>query len=107
MNATFGKELHVSPFLDEEFRYDLRLRGSDDRVELELDVVPDGADSPTVLTSMSLDRRTATRAALGAALRTNPLPTHRVSLGIHVQALRLWRKGVPFVQHPRKRRATT
>jgi cyclopropane fatty-acyl-phospholipid synthase-like methyltransferase len=103
MTARVDKELHVSPFLDEDFTYDVRLRGAGDEVELELDVIPDGGDAPTLLTALHLRRRTATRAALGAELRSNLLPTHRVSAGIHVQAARLWRKGVTFVTHPAKR----
>lgn len=104
MTAATDKELHVSPFLDEEFRYDLRLRGSVGRIELELDVVPHGHDDPTLLTAMTVDRRDANRTSLGANLRSNPFPTHRVSAGIHAQALRLWRKRVPFVPHPSKRK---
>lgn len=103
MTASTAKHLHVSPFLHEDFRYDVRLRGSDQRVELELDVVPQDGDEPTMVTAMSVDRRPATHASLGAQLRTNPFPTHRVSLGIHAQAVRLWRKRVPFVPHPSKR----
>jgi uncharacterized protein len=105
MSAVTDKELHVSPFLDESFRYDVRLRDAADRIELDLDVVPHGGDQPTLVTAMTVDRRPASRASLGAALRANPFPTHRVSLGIHAQALRLWRKRVPFVAHPAKREA--
>ncbi len=106
MTATAEKRLHVSPFLDESFRYDVRLRGRGDRIEFELDVVPDDSAQPTVVTAVSVERRAATRATLGAALRRNPVPTHRLSLGIHAQAFRLWRKQVPFVVHPAKREAT-
>jgi hypothetical protein len=105
MTATTDKELHVSPFLDEAFRYDIRLCGSAEQIEIELDIVPDGGDEPTIVTAMSVDRSEATRESLGANLRSNPFPTHRVSLGIHTQALRLWRKRVPFVPHPSKREA--
>ena len=105
MTATTDKELHVSPFLDEAFRYDVRLRGSDGQIELELDVVPHDGDQPILETAMAVDRRPATRASLRSHLGTNPLPTHRLSLGIHTQALRLWRKRVPFVPHPSKRTA--
>lgn len=103
MTATTDKELHVSPFLDEAFRYDLRLRGSTGQIELDLDVVPHGADDPILVTAMSVSRIDATRASLRANLTANPFPTHRVSMGIHAQALRLWRKRVPFVPHPSKR----
>lgn len=97
------KELHVSPFLDESHRYDIRLRSIGDAIELAIDVVPDGADAPIVRTALEVDRRPADRAALTAALARPVASTHRVSWGIHAQALRLWLKRVPFVLHPRKR----
>jgi len=103
MAAQTDKELHVSPFLDERYRYDVGLRGIGDRIEVRLDVVGHGSCDPTIRTSMQVERHTATRAALSRSLRTNPFPTHRVSLGIHVEALRLWLKRVPFVPHPAKR----
>ena len=103
MAARTDKALHVSPFLAEDYRYDVRLRGGDARVQLRLDVVGHGSPEPTIRTSMSVTRRRATRAALTGAMLQHPLPTHRVSLGIHVEALRLWWKRVPFVPHPAKR----
>jgi DUF1365 family protein len=109
--SQIGKRLHVSPFLDETFRYDVRLRGVGERLDLRIDVVPTGGVDvdvePTVTTSMSVTRRPITRAALADELWKNPIPTHRVSAGIHLQAARLWLKGVPFVRHPDKRSATS
>jgi DUF1365 family protein len=107
MTSSVDKQLHVSPFLDEDFRYDVRLRGDDDRIELRLDVVPNGTADATVVTSLSLDRTPVTRSVLAASIRRHPFPTHRVSAGIHAQALRLWRRGVPFVAHPSKRRVAS
>lgn len=151
LTATFDKSLHVSPFLDEDYRYVLRLResyeadrsdGPPPRLTVELDVVddrihrppPNGTNSkttsdavddhgfeqeappdepadlsnppsggPILTTRLVVDRHPATRSTMTRALFRNPLPTHRVSLGIHAQALRLWRKGVPFVAHPERR----
>ncbi|HEY8058118.1 MAG TPA: DUF1365 family protein, partial [Acidimicrobiales bacterium] len=58
-------------------------------------------DGRTVFTAdLTLDRRPADRAGLAHVLWRHPLMTLRVSLAIHRQALRLWRKGVPFVRHP-------
>lgn len=104
--ASTDKRLHVSPFLDESHRYDVRLRLDDDRIELDVDVVPDGMDEPIVATGLVVDRVAASRAALSATLRHHPFSTHRVSWGIHRQALTLWWKRVPFVAHPRKREVT-
>ena len=107
LTASVDKVLHVSPFLDESYRYDVRFRGDDDAIDLELDVIASCArhnSQSTVHTSLTVGREPATRRALTAALLT-PLPTHRVSFGIHWQALQLWLKQVPFVPHPAKRAA--
>jgi uncharacterized protein len=104
--ASTDKVLHVSPFLDESHRYDLRLRGDDGHIEFGLDVVPDGMEDPIVVTGLTVERVPATRSALTRALFRPALSTHRVSWGIHWQALRLWLKRVPFVPHPRKREVT-
>lgn len=97
------KKLHVSPFLDESHRYDVRIRAVDDTIELGVDVVPHGSRDPVLSTALRLAAREPTRRSLGAALGS--LSTHRVSLGIHTEALRLWWKRVPFVAHPAKRAA--
>lgn len=101
LRADFDKSLHVSPFLDMDYRYDLRIADRDDRVAIDIDVV-DQDDQVAVHTALRTQRVPADRAVLGASLRTTPLPTHRVSAGIHAQAARLWRKGVPFVSHPNR-----
>ncbi len=54
-------------------------------------------------TRLVVDQYPVERTLLTLALRHNTLPTHRVSLGIHRQAWRLWRQGVPVVAHPRRR----
>lgn len=59
--------------------------------------------TPVLTTRLVVDRVQPTRRAMTTSLLTNPFPTHRVSLGIHRQALALWRKRVPFVAHPAKR----
>lgn len=100
--AETDKELHVSPFLDEDHHYEVRLRGTD-RLHLRIDVVPDGADRPILETGLSVGRATADRAELTRALFRRFASTHRVSLGIHWQAVRLGLRRVPFVPHPRKR----
>ena len=107
MTGTTDKRLHVSPFLDESYRYDVALRAIGDEITLRIDVADVMSDAVTLETAMTVERRPATRRALAAAMRRNPAPTHRVSLGIHAQALRLWRKRVPFVVHPSKRTVPT
>ncbi len=101
LRSTFDKELHVSPFLGIGYRYDFRVVDRDDRVAIDIDVIdPNG--TVAVHTALRTRREPATRKNLSSSLLSTPLPTHRVSAGIHVQAARLWRKGVPFVSHPKR-----
>lgn len=106
MVAAVDKSLHVSPFLDEAHRYDVRLRATDRRLQVGIDVVPVDDERPVVETVLSVGRRAADRSALTSALFRRVASTHRVSLGIHWQALRLWLRRVPVVPHPRKRAAS-
>ncbi len=123
VEARFPKRLHVSPFLDLDLAYHLRLVWrSDHMLDLSLDTVPepvavdragaapidaDGQDRPPspvvstrLVTRLEPAGTRSARRAMTAAVRPDRLPTHRVSLGIHRQALALWRKRVPFVPHP-------
>lgn len=104
----FEKAMHVSPFLGMDHRYRLSLEDRDDRVAIDIDVLdPDG--QIVLHTALRLERQGATRGSLGRSLRSLPLSTHRVSVGIHSQAARLRAKGVSFIAHPRRRQpaATT
>lgn len=103
--AVFDKTLHVSPFLHEDYRYRLTIADDDERFHASLDVV--GAKEEVVVATLLDAKRTPADAASVAAATWRPvLPTHQVTLGIHAQAARLWRKGVPFVAHPDKRRSS-
>jgi DUF1365 family protein len=100
--ARFPKLLHVSPFLDERYEYVVALAVRGAAIELSIDVVA-GDGTTHLATAVRVERQPAARAALGEALWSAPLATHRVSFGIHRQAWRLWRRGVAFIAHPRKR----
>jgi uncharacterized protein len=100
--AQIPKRLHVSPFLDENFDYALRVAfdAAQDALSIGLDVIsPSG--HVVVATELRLRRQAVTRRRLSRALMS--MPTHRVSAGIHLQAARLWLKRVPVVAHPKKR----
>ena len=104
------KRMHVSPFLDESLEYVIDLwtdPGAAATLNLAIDVVAPGSDDPVVTTRLRLERRPVNRRSLGRALWRELVPTHRVSVGIHAQAARLWVKRVPFVPHPRTRERTS
>ena len=104
--ARFPKLLHVSPFLDEDYEYAVRLAERGVMIELAIDVVA-GDGTTHLSTAVAVERRPATRRALAEALWSAPLATHRVSFGIHRQAWRLWRRRLTVVAHPQKRPAPT
>lgn len=99
LRAEFDKLMHVSPFLDMDYRYRLAVREDGERIAIDLDVVDDEG-AAVVETALRLCREPATRRSMGRSLWRRPLATHRVSAGIHRQAAHLWRKGVSFVRHP-------
>ncbi|MEM7273436.1 MAG: DUF1365 domain-containing protein [Actinomycetota bacterium] len=109
--AGFDKTLHVSPFLDRDLRYHFRIgerlpdrSAGDRRLTITIDVArPDRPDAPVVETALAVHLRPPDRRTMTAALTNAPLSTHRVSAGIHLQALRLATKRVPFVPHPSRR----
>jgi len=95
----FPKSLHVSPFMAADVVY--RLRASRPRRHLTVELVSESAGRPVFDADLRLVRRRPfdRRAALRLLLR-HPLMPHRVTAGIHFQALRLWAKGAPVVPHP-------
>jgi uncharacterized protein len=92
------KALHVSPYMgmNQQYRFDIDV--SDHRLRVRI-VTLEGDGEPFAA-GVTLAARPMTDRALAATLIRHPLLTIRVSLGIHTQALRLFRKGVPVHRHP-------
>jgi len=101
LRTTFDKELHVSPFLGEDHQYELCLGAEGDQLTVELDVMGP-AGTPVVETRLEVERLAPTPAAMRRFVTHNPLATHRVSAGIHLEAVKLWAKRVPFIPHPKR-----
>ena len=94
-----AKELHVSPFLGMDFWYRYHVPVPDERVAIGMDVLdPEGAVQ--LVAGFRAERVPLTDRTLASFLLRHPLMPLRVTAGIHRQALRLWRKGVPFHHKP-------
>ena len=92
------KGFHVSPFLDMEGRYTVRVE--DARGHVRIAVVEREADGTGLVATLGLRRMPLTdRSLLRLTLRM-PLISHRTIAAIHWHALRLWRRGAPFRRHP-------
>lgn len=118
--ARFSKQLHVSPFLDEDYDYHLSVHQQPSsaashgpsqirRLLLDIDVyraetpAKTTPSEPVVQTSLNIGLHQPDRQTMRTALYKNLAPTHRVSLGIHWQAAQLAKKRIPFISHPGKR----
>jgi uncharacterized protein len=95
------KVLHVSPFFDEDMEYRWRLLLPGENLVVHLENHAGGAK--LFEATLRLRRREIGTASLARAVVAHPAMTARVWAAIHLQALRLWWKGVPFVPHPRYR----
>ncbi|MDE1951309.1 MAG: DUF1365 domain-containing protein [Betaproteobacteria bacterium] len=100
------KVFHVSPFChvhgSYRFRF-LRARRREGQVETERIVARidhDDAQGPLLLTSISGVLQALTPGSSRAALLSHPFMTLGVMARIHWQALKLWRKRVPFLSKP-------
>jgi DUF1365 family protein len=94
IRSGFDKELFVSPFIDMAASYDFRTRIPDERIAvLVRERAPGGQVLVATLTGR---RRELTGRRLSWMLLRYPFVTLRVTLGIHLQALRLWLKGAPY-----------
>jgi DUF1365 family protein len=64
----------------------------------------EAGDDPYFDATLTLERRPWTAAAIRAQLMRHPLMTAKVISAIHVEACRLWLKGVPNYPHPNNTR---
>lgn len=92
------KVFHVSPFftLDGSYRFSLTL--GDDAVDIRIDLLEDGA--PVFVSRLALRATPLTDRALAASLLRFQSMTVRVIGAIHWEALRLWRRGLPYLTKP-------
>jgi len=105
--AWFDKGFHVSPFLPSNLRYHLIVYRNGKELAISLNVYPlddqmAPAPTPTLETRLSVFPTEPTSTAKRRFVLSQPFSTHRVSIGIHTNAARLWKKGVPYVAHPKR-----
>ncbi len=92
------KALHVSPFFGMNLRYRVIASPPDERLELAI-LVLDG-DDVVLETTLTGRRRPFTRREFLTAQLRVPLMPQRVTALIHLEALRLYKKGVPVFRKP-------
>jgi hypothetical protein len=93
------KAFYVSPFLDMDQHYSFRLAPPDARLRVR--ILERDADGPILAAAWSGEERPFTTRRLLAACLRCPFLTQKIMAAIHIEAARLWLKGL----RPRPRRA--
>lgn len=94
VRVRFSKELFVSPFLDMAATYDIATRLPNDRASVAMTVST--SEGRMLTAAFDGTRSTLTTSSLKRTLRKYPLLTLKIIVGIHWEAIKLWRKGAPY-----------
>lgn len=96
------KQFHVSPFLSMNQEYSFHFSEPGPTLAVHMDVHERG--EKRLDATLTLERREWSAREIHRALIRFPFHTLKVISAIRWQALRLWRKRVPFHSHPGRRR---
>jgi DUF1365 family protein len=94
-----NKRFHVSPFMPMDMQYDWRFSSPDD--SLSVHMANYQHDKKVFDATLNLKKRKITSHNLATALIQFPMVTMKVVIAIYYQALLLWLKKIPFVNHPK------
>lgn len=102
LREQFDKQLHVSPLMSMDRRYDWRLTVPSQQLLVHIESRPHDAREGAFDATLSLRRREIDAAALRRALLRYPLLTMRVQARIYSHALRLRLRGARWHPHPER-----
>jgi len=97
------KQFHVSPFMDLDMHYRWRLTQPGEKLLIHIENEKDS--NKLFDATLTLQRRKITSASLAGVLIQFPFITAKTVIAIYFEALRLWLKRVPFIQHSVKEEA--
>ncbi len=93
------KEFHVSPFMNMDMNYQWNIQIPSEQLKLKIENISD--NDKLFDASMSLKRIELNNKNLISTLVNYPFMTLKVVSAIHIQALKLWLKGIDYVPHPK------
>ena len=94
------KKFHVSPFMTMDMQYDWRFSVPDESLSVHMENHQNG--KKIFDATLELEQREINSSNLAMALIRFPMVTMKIVIAIYYQALRLWLKRVPFVNHPKE-----
>ncbi len=95
---TCPKQLYVSPFNSGDGEYSFRISPPGDRLILGVSLRT--SNGPLLKTYFTGERKALTDQFLLTAFIKRPLQSMKVTAAIHLEAFRLWRKGLKLVKRP-------
>ncbi len=102
LRQSCDKAMYVSPFTPMQGAYSFRVVPPKESVVVGIQ--QSDAEGPLLNASFTGSWEPLSNRTLRTALIRHPLMTLKVIAGIHVEAFKLWRKGIPFFKHePQKR----
>lgn len=101
LRQQFDKQLHVSPLMGMERRYDWRLTVPAERLLVHIQSHPQNEEEGAFDATLSLRRRAIDARSLRRALVRYPAMTMRVQAHIYSHALRLRLRGARWHSHPK------
>ena len=93
------KDFYVSPFIDMDARYTVRVQDDADRLRIAITETEQG--QPLLTATLVAERYRLTDRALLRTLLRVPLATQKTIVAIHLHAWRMWRRGFTFRRHSR------
>ena len=99
-NYKFKKKFHVSPFMEMNCEYILKLKL--DKHDIIVHMENHINDSKNFDATLTLKAENKQKNYFNKTLKYNYLMTYKVAVSIYWQALKLWFKGVPVYTHPKK-----
>ncbi len=100
LECTPAKLMHVSPFMQMDVEYRWRFSAPDEKLTVYMENKRSG--KKIFDASLNLQRTEISGWSLARILTFHPFMTFKVIIAIHWQALRLWLKGAPVYDHPKK-----
>ena len=94
----FAKTFHVSPFMPMDMTYDWQFAIPGERLFVHME--NEDEQGTCFDATLGMRRSPLDAPGLSRMLRRYPAMTTKVSAVIHLQALKLWRKGNPVYRHP-------